>query len=64
MPPASDRELKKVTMNFYRDDVAYMVSVYGTGWTGEIRERLSDFVKERKQMAKQINNGFTTEKRT
>lgn len=37
MPPSSDRPLQKVTMNFYRDDVAYFVAKYGSGWTAEIR---------------------------
>lgn len=45
-------------MNFFRDDVAYMVAKYGTGWTSEVRDRLADFVKERKRLEKEINNGF------
>lgn len=58
MPAPSDRPLRKVTMNFFRDDVAYMVAKYGTGWTSEVRDRLADFVKERKRLEKEINNGF------
>lgn len=58
MPPASDRPLRKVTMNFYQDDVAYMVAAYGTGWTTEVRERIADFIRERKQLQRQINVGM------
>lgn len=58
MPAASDRPLRKVTMNFYEDDVAYMVATYGSGWTSEVRQRLSDFITNRKLLQRHIDAGF------
>lgn len=41
-------------MNFYADDVAYMERAYGSGWTGEVRQRLAEYVAERKRQAQII----------
>lgn len=61
MPSASDRPLKKTTLNLFEADVAYMVEHYGSGWTSEVRDVLARFVVKRKELAKQINAGFHTE---
>lgn len=58
MPAPSDKPLKKVTLNLFEEDVAYMVATYGNGWTSEVRERLSNFIKERKRLSRQIDAGF------
>jgi hypothetical protein len=31
-------ELRKVTMNFYSEDIAYLEGLHGQGWSTEIRE--------------------------
>lgn len=46
MPPSSDRPLQKVTMNFYRDDVAELVRVFGSGWTSEVRNIVANYIRE------------------
>lgn len=58
MPAASDRRLKKTTLNLYEADVAYMVEHYGSGWTSQVRDVLEKFVKQRKELKRQIDAGF------
>lgn len=45
--PQSDRPLQKVTMNFYRSDVAELVHIFGPGWTTEVREIISKYLINR-----------------
>lgn len=52
----SDRPLQKVTMNHYRDNVAYFVSVYGTGWTAEMRRVIDEYVTHRRKAIKEIED--------
>ena len=49
MPPSPDRALQKVTMNFYADDVAFLQRKHGNGWSSEIREMVSNKIKEEKR---------------
>ena len=55
----SDRPLQKVTMNHYRDNIAYLVSVYGTGWTIEIRRIVDEYVTHRRKAIKEIEEGLS-----
>ena len=50
----SDRPLQKVTMNFYRDDVAELVRIYGNGWTSEVREIVARYIHGRKYIIDEI----------
>ena len=54
--PTSDRPLRKVTMNFYRDDVAELERIYGGGWTGEVREIISRHLMNRKHAERYPND--------
>lgn len=60
MPPSSDRPLQKVTMNFYRDDVAELVRIYGNGWTTEVREIVTRYIRGRKYIVDELK-GTTNE---
>lgn len=60
MPVASDRPLKKTTLNLYETDVAYMVEHYGNGWTSQVRDVLERFVQKRKELKRAIDAGFNT----
>lgn len=55
MPPASDRPLQKVTMNLFREDVAELVRIYGSGWTTEIRWLVEQHVRAHKEMDKSMS---------
>lgn len=54
-PAPSDRPLQKVTMNFYRDDVAELVRIYGPGWTSEVRELISRHLANRRYFTEPTN---------
>lgn len=41
-------ELRKVTMNFYAEDIAYFERHYGPGWSGYIRELVHNAVRNMK----------------
>lgn len=43
-----DRPAHKVPILLYDDDVAYYQRLYGTGWTGRIRELVAKDVRARK----------------
>ena len=63
MNAPSDKPLQKVTMNFYREDVAFLVAKYGTGWTTEIREMIHNYITRRitaeeARILDEDNNGF------
>jgi len=48
MPVRSDDPLRRVTMNFYEDDCAWLEREYGHGWTERIRQHIHTIVHERK----------------
>lgn len=50
MNAPSDKPLQKVTMNFFREDVAELVAKYGTGWTTQVREIIHKHLKDAKLM--------------
>lgn len=59
MPPASERPLQKVTLNLFRDDVAELVRIYGSGWTTEVRYLVENHVREHRAMTQQMTFGGT-----
>lgn len=54
MPPASDKPLRKVLMNFYRDDVEELERIFGNGWTSEVREIVSRHLRGRRFIEQEI----------
>lgn len=46
-------------MNHYRDNIAYLVSVYGTGWTTEIRRIVDEYVTHRRKAIAEIEEGLS-----
>lgn len=58
MPAESDRPLRKCTLNLYADDVAYLESSYGPGWTVEVRRAVSDRVRQRQDLAAAVRGVY------
>ena len=48
-------------MNFYRDDVAELVRIYGNGWTTEVREIVARYIRGRKYIIEELKG--TTDER-
>jgi hypothetical protein len=46
-------ELRKVTMNFYSEDIAYLEGLHGQGWSTEIREMVHNVVGWMQQMRRE-----------
>lgn len=44
MPVRADDPLQRVTLNLYTTDVAAMKSLYGQGWTVQIRQLVNDHI--------------------
>ena len=44
----SDRPLRKVTLNLYEEDVAWLQDVYGYGYSEKIRNAIREFVRKKK----------------
>lgn len=53
MPRASDEPLRKVTLNLYEADCAYLEKAYGHGWSQRAREIINDFCKEKRRIIAQ-----------
>ncbi len=49
MPQRSDDPLRKVTLNLYEADCAWMEREYGHGWTERIRQHIHNEVMNRQQ---------------
>lgn len=54
MPVRSDDQLRKVTLNLYEADCAWLERVYGRGWTERIRQHIQMMVHERKLSVKPV----------
>ncbi len=52
MPNRSDDPLRKVTLNLYEADCAWMEQNYGRGWTERLRQHLHTEVTSRRQYTK------------
>lgn len=48
MPIRADAPLRKVTMNFYAEDIEWLQREYGDGWTERIRQHIHNEVQSRR----------------
>lgn len=48
MPVRSDEPLRKVTLNLYESDCAWLEREYGHGWTERVRQHIHDQVELRR----------------
>ena len=49
MPAKSDDPLRKVTLNLYESDCAWLERTYGHGWTERVRQHIHNEVSERRE---------------
>lgn len=54
MPIRPDAPLRKVTMNFYAEDIEWLQREYGDGWTERIRQHIHNEITARKKPIPQI----------
>lgn len=47
MPVRSDDKLRKVTLNLYESDCAWLEEAYGHGWTERVRQHIHNEVEKR-----------------
>lgn len=47
MPPRSDDPLRRVTLNLYESDCAWLEVQYGRGWTERVRQHIHMEVRKR-----------------
>lgn len=47
MPVRSDEPLRKVTLNLYEADCAWLEKTYGHGWTERVRQHIHNAVQQR-----------------
>jgi flavorubredoxin len=51
-------ELRKVTMNFYSEDIAYLEDLHGQGWSTEIREIVHRYVGWMREEERQMDDEY------
>jgi len=49
MPVRSDDPLRRVTLNLYEADCAWLETTYGHGWTERVRQHIHHEVEMRKR---------------
>jgi hypothetical protein len=49
MPTLPDDPLRRVTLNLYEADVAWLIKTYGDGWTVRIRQHIHNEIVSRKE---------------
>lgn len=54
MPIRADAPLRRVTMNFYAEDVEWMIANYGAGWTERVRQHIHNEIAARNKPIPQI----------
>lgn len=54
MPIKSDDPLRKVTLNLYEADCAWLEKTYGHGWTERVRQHIQVLVHERRMAVRPV----------